>query len=71
VKNVYEDINTHILPKVIEAKIAESKNVKEEKSEKASTILKPEPKIDKNESLSASVQSDDLSISECRGILGL
>ena len=71
VKSAFDDFNTHILPKAIEAKLAESKNVKEEvKSEKAS-VLKPEPKIDKNESLSASIESDDLPISTCRSILGL
>jgi hypothetical protein len=72
VKQAFDDFNTHILPKAIEAKLKESKNVKDEvKSEKASTVLKPEPKIDKNESLSASIDSDDLSISACRSILGL
>jgi hypothetical protein len=71
VKSAFDDFNTHILPKAIEAKLAESKNVKDEsKSEKAS-VLKPEPKIDKNESLSASIETDDLSISACRSILGL
>ena len=71
VKSVYDDINTHILPKAIEAKLNESKNVKKEESKSAS-VLKPEPKIDKNESVSASiVQTDDLSLSECRSILGL
>jgi len=71
VKSAFDDFNTHILPKAIEAKLAESKNVKEEvKSEKAS-VLKPEPKIDKNESLSASIESDDISIAQCRSILGL
>lgn len=68
VKQVYEDINTHILPKAIEAKLKESKT--EVKSERAS-VLKPEPKSDKKESLSASVESDDISISECRSILRL
>ena len=70
VKSVYDDINTHILPKAIEAKLAESKNDKEGKKESAS-ILKPEPKIVKDETLSASIETDDLSISECRSILGL
>lgn len=70
VKQVYEDINTHILPKVIEAKLAESKNEKEGKKESAS-ILKPEPKTIKNETLSASIETDDISLSECRSILGL
>ncbi len=70
-KSVYDDVTTHILPKLIEAKLAESKNVKKEESKSAS-VLKPEPKIDKNESVSASiVQTDDLSLSECRSILGL
>ena len=70
VKSVYDDINTHILPKAIEAKLAEKKDVKGES--KSASVLKPEPKIDKNESVSASiVQTDDLSLSECRSILGL
>lgn len=67
VKQVYEDFNTYILPKAI-AKATESKT--EVKSEKAS-VLKPEPKSDKKESLSASVETDDISISECRSILRL
>ena len=69
VKQVYEDIVKYVLPK----KIEEAKNVKVEKKEesKSASVLKPEPKIDKNESLSASVQTDDISISECRSILGL
>lgn len=68
VKQVYEDINTHILPKVIEAKLAESKN--DNKKESAS-VLKREPKIVKDETLAASIETDDISISECRSILGL
>ena len=72
VKSVYDDINTHILPKAIEAKLAETKDVKDNKTEsKSASVLKPEPKIDKNESLSASIETDDLSLSECRSILGL
>ncbi len=69
VKQVYDDINTHILPKVVEAKIAEGKNVKVES--KSASVLKPEPKIDKSESVSASIVTDDISLSECRSILGL
>jgi hypothetical protein len=69
VKQVYDHINTHILPKVVEAKLAESKNVKVES--KSASVLKPEPKIDKKESVSASIVTDDISLSECRSILGL
>ncbi len=65
VKQVYEDINTHILPKLLEAKLAESKDVKKE----SASVLKPEPKI-KDEKLAASIETDDISISECRSILG-
>jgi hypothetical protein len=54
---------------VVEAKIAEGKNVKVES--KSASVLKPEPKIDKNESVSASIVTDDISLSECRSILGL
>jgi len=68
VKKAYDDIVKHVLPK----KIEEFNKVKvtEVKEEKAS-VLKKEPKINDNEELSASVQSDDISISEARGILGL
>ncbi len=69
VKSVYDDINTHILPGKIEAKIAEGKTVKVES--KSASTLKPEPKIVKEESKSASVETDDLSLSQCRSILGL
>ena len=70
VKQVYEDIIKYVLPR----KVEEAKNVKVEKEKvesKSASVLKPEPRIDKNESLSASVQTDDISISECRSILGL
>ena len=68
VKDVYDDINTHILPKKIEAKLKENKP---EDSKKAS-VLKPEPKIDKEESKKASIeQTDNLSLKECRSILRL
>ena len=70
VKQVYEDIIKYVLPK----KIEEAKNVKVEEKKvesRSASVLKPEPRIDKNESLSASVQTDDISISECRSILGL
>lgn len=71
VKQVYEDLNKHIIPKLVEAKLAESKNDQAGKKESAS-ILKPEPKIVKDEKLNASIEStDDLSVSECRSILGL
>jgi hypothetical protein len=52
----FDDFNTHILPLKIEAALAEKKDSDNSKKEslKAST-LKPEPKTEKNESLSASV----------------
>ena len=73
VKSVYEDVKLHLLPKLVEAKLAESKNTKsEEKKEgsKTASVLKPEPKISNDESKTASIPSEPLA-SDFRNILGL
>jgi hypothetical protein len=70
---VYEDVKLHLLPKLVEAKLAESKNTKsEEKKEgsKTASVLKPEPKISNDESKTASIPSEPLA-SDFRNILGL
>jgi hypothetical protein len=65
VKSVYDDIKTHIVPKLI----ANGQTVKEGKPESKTASLKPEPKISKEESKVASIQEP--TVSDFRSLLGL
>lgn len=59
VKQVAEDMKVHILPQLVEAKLAESKNAKEsEKKESKTASLKREPRISDSESKTASVNEE-------------